>query len=141
MASDLVLTGHSHTYERSHLIDGHYGFSETFSEAMKVDPGDGAETGDGAYQKSGTIGAPHEGTVYAVAGASGRAGVGGILDAIDFGLLEPSLDHPTMVVNRKELGSMVLDIYGNRLDAKYLETDGRITDDFTILKGPDITFS
>ena len=32
---DLVLTGHSHSYERSYLIDGHYGASSTFTEAMK----------------------------------------------------------------------------------------------------------
>ena len=32
---DLVLTGHSHSYERSYLIDGHYGTSSTFTQAMK----------------------------------------------------------------------------------------------------------
>ena len=28
---DLVLTGHSHSYERSFLIDGHYGIASTFT--------------------------------------------------------------------------------------------------------------
>ena len=28
---DLVLSGHSHAYERSVLLDGHYGDSSTFS--------------------------------------------------------------------------------------------------------------
>src|SRR5439155_1634246 len=32
---DLVLCGHSHSYERSFLIDGHYGDSTTFSAAME----------------------------------------------------------------------------------------------------------
>ena len=30
---DLVLSGHSHSYERSFLIDGHYGTSSTFTSA------------------------------------------------------------------------------------------------------------
>ncbi len=32
------------------------------------------------------------------------------------------------------MGSFVMDIYKNRLDGKYLKTDGTIADDFTILK-------
>ena len=69
---DLVLTGHSHSYERSYLIDGHYGRSDTFTDAMKKSPGDGSATGDGAYQKPATVGAPHAGAVYAVAGTAGK---------------------------------------------------------------------
>src|SRR5262249_8268236 len=38
---DLVLTGHSHSYERSFLVNGHYGPSTTLTSAMKVDSGDG----------------------------------------------------------------------------------------------------
>ena len=40
---DLVLTGHSHSYERSFLIDGHYGVSSTFTAAMKKDAGSGRD--------------------------------------------------------------------------------------------------
>src|SRR6185369_11675045 len=40
---DLVLTGHSHSYERSFLIDGHYGSSATFTSSMKKDGGSGRE--------------------------------------------------------------------------------------------------
>jgi hypothetical protein len=36
---DLVLCGHSHSYERSYLIDGHYGTSSTFTSANKIDGG------------------------------------------------------------------------------------------------------
>ena len=51
---DLVLSGHSHTYERSFLLDGHYGDSSTFDPgAMVLDGGDGDPAGDGAYVKSG----------------------------------------------------------------------------------------
>ena len=123
---DLVLTGHSHSYERSYFIDSHYGLSETFTDAMKKDPGDGKETGDGAYRKSDTVGAPNGGAVYAVAGSSGKRGRG-------------PLNHPAMVDGIYTWGSMVLDVNGNRLDAMFLESTGTILDNFTILKGPDTT--
>ena len=119
---DLVLTGHTHAYERSYLIDGHYGLSDTFTDALKKNSGDGSATGDGAYQKPATVGAPHAGAVYVVAGNAGVIKTGG------------SLDHPAMAVSFWILGSMVLDVNGNRLDAKFLGSTGDIWDDFTILK-------
>jgi hypothetical protein len=119
---DLVLTGHSHSYERSFLIDGHYGSSSTFTSAMKVNGGSGREDGTGAYLKP-TVGpAPHEGTVYAVAGSSGQASGG-------------ALNHPAMFVSLNVLGSMVLDVDGNRLDARFIDNVGATRDHFTILKG------
>ena len=36
---DLVLTGHSHVYERSCLLDGHYKTSNMLSNSMKLDAG------------------------------------------------------------------------------------------------------
>jgi hypothetical protein len=54
---DLVLCGHSHSYERSFFINGHYGTSDTFySPTHVVQSGDGKAGGDGAYMKSGTSG-------------------------------------------------------------------------------------
>lgn len=75
---DVVLGGHSHSYERSVLLDGHYGLSSTLTAAMKKDAGDGREDGTGAYRKPSAGPAPHEGTVYVVAGSSGQIG-GGLL--------------------------------------------------------------
>ena len=124
---DLVLTGHTHAYERSYLIDGHYGLSDTFTDALKKNSGDGSATGDGAYQKPATVGAPHAGAVYVVAGNAGVIKTGG------------SLDHPAMAVSFWILGSMVLDVNGNRLDAIFLGSTGDIWDAFTILKLPDTT--
>ena len=126
---DLVLTGHSHSYERSYLVDGHYGLSDTFTDALKKNSGDGSATGDGAYQKPATVGAPHAGAVYVVAGTAGLIKTGG------------SLDHPAMPVSFRILGSMVLDVNGNRLDAKFLDSTGNIRDDFTILKLPEVSGS
>jgi tetratricopeptide (TPR) repeat protein len=122
---DLVLTGHSHSYERSLLLDGHYGLSGTLVPAMVVDGGDGREGGDGAYGKL-TLGrGPHEGTVYAVAGSSGQISGG-------------TLDHPAMFVSLNVLGSMVLDFDGSRLDARFLNSTGAVEDSFTVIKGPPV---
>jgi len=120
---DLVLSGHSHSYERSFLIDGHYGVSSTFTSAMKKNSGGGRENIDGAYRKSAlSPNLPNEGAVYAVAGSSGRIS-GGLLN------------HPAMFVSLNNLGSMILDINNDRLDAKFLRENGTIADYFTIIKG------
>ena len=119
---DLVLAGHSHNYERSFLIDGHYGTSATFTNAMKKDGGSGRADGTGAYNKS-TLGpGPHEGAVYAVAGSSGQTSGG-------------PLNHPAMFISLNNLGSMVLDVNGDTLDAKFLRENGAIADYFRIVKG------
>jgi hypothetical protein len=129
---DLVLTGHSHSYERSFLLDGHYGTSDTLVETMKVDGGDGREDGDGAYEKvvRGAVpySGPGDGIVYAVVGTSGR-------------VLGGPLDHPAMYISLNQLGSLVVDVDGDRLDAWFLDDScgapgctTSIQDYFTIIK-------
>src|SRR6185295_1704663 len=66
---DVVFNGHSHNYERSYFIDGHYGLSGTFNDSFKVDLGDGDPAGDGAYRKVDVGPSPHTGTVYVVNGS------------------------------------------------------------------------
>ena len=122
---DLVLSGHSHSYERSFLIDGHYGLSSTFTAGMKKDGGSGREAGTGVYHKPTAGPAPHDGAVYAVAGSSGQIGGG-------------PLNHPAMYVSLNVLGSMVIDVVNDRLDAKFIDNSptGTVRDYFTIVKGP-----
>jgi hypothetical protein len=98
---DLVLCGHSHSYERSPLLDGHYGFSSSFTAEMSLDSGDGQPGGDGPYRKATVGSAPHEGAVYVVAGSSSE-------------VRPATLNHPAMKVNLLELGSLVLDVDGTR---------------------------
>jgi len=119
---DLVLTGHSHSYERSYLLDRHYGRSSTLTAGMKKDAGDGRTStgGDGAYQKPAGL-QPHEGAVYSVVGSSAKLSSG-------------SLNHPAMVVSLYRLGSLVIDVDGRQLSAKFLDENGTVRDDFTILK-------
>ena len=117
---DLVLSGHSHAYERSFLLDGLYD-SSTPAAANIIDKGDGDESGDGAYTKPGGISA-HKGAVYVVAGSSGKTSGG-------------SLDHPVMISSLNELGSLVIDVDDNRMDVRFLRETGAIDDGFTVLKG------
>jgi len=112
---DLVLSGHSHTYERSFLINGHYGLSDSLTPAMIIDRGDAQSI----YTKQGD--GPHSGTVYVVAGTSSQTDEG-------------DLDHPVMRLSLAKLGSMVINVQGNRLDAIFLDKNSSPADHFTIIK-------
>ena len=120
---DLHLSGHSHSYERSVLIDGHYGDSSTFSAAThEVDGGDGDPLGDGSYVKP-TLGpSAHEGTVYSVVGSSSKNSGGLTL-------------HAAMQVAINYEGSLLFDVDGNVLDGYWIDRDGVIGDVFQIVKG------
>ena len=122
---DLVLSGHSHSYERSYLLDQHYGVSGTLNSSMILDSGDGRDDSDGPYFKP-TLGpASHEGTVYVVAGSSGKTSNG-------------SLNHPAMFTSMKVLGSVALDVDHNRLDAIFIDDNGDHLDYFTMFKGSTV---
>jgi len=127
---DLVLCGHSHNYERSFLIDGHYGYANTFVPTMAKDGGSGREDDSGAYLKTSSGPAAHEGAIYSVVGSSTWVTPGH--PGIPAGKY---LKHPAMFTGLAKLGSLVLDVSTNRLDAKFLRENGAIDDYFTILKG------
>lgn len=69
---DLVLTGHSHMYERSYLVDCHYGTSDLLKPEMIL------SRNKQHYQKRSRGKGVHEGTVYAVVGSTARADYGPI---------------------------------------------------------------
>lgn len=123
---DLVLCGHSHNYERSYLLNGHYGKTGTLLPGMLVDAGNGRTNGTGAYRKTGPGPSANQGAVYVVAGSSGWA------------TPTVGLNHPAMFIGLQRLGSMVIDVDGNRLDALFLRETGAIDDSFTIIKSPRI---
>ncbi|WP_435354182.1 metallophosphoesterase [Emticicia sp. SJ17W-69] len=119
---DLVLSGHSHVYERSFLIKGHTGHSMTFDPRIHV-----VQNVNGKYDKN--IGSrpiinKDEGTVYCVVGSAGR---------LDWnGDTEP---HPTSVYSNYTIGgSLLLTIDNNRLDARWVCADGVVRDNFSIFK-------
>ncbi len=117
---DLILSGHSHSYERSKLIHGHYGYSPTYDPALHdIDGGDGRLDGDGFYQKN----AAEEGIVYIVSGSAGQAKHVG--------------DHPVMYYAKKKMGTSILEVDGSQMGIKFLNIDGEIEDYLTLVKlGP-----
>ena len=118
---DLVLSGHSHAYERSFLLNGHYGLSSSLTPTMRKDSGTGRTNDTGAYIKSAVGPAANLGAVYVVAGSSGFATSG-------------AMNHPAMCVSYLRMGSLVLDVNGHRLDAAFIRETGAIDDYFTIQK-------
>ncbi len=124
---DLVLSGHSHSYERSYLLNGHYGNASTFNMSTNtVGPtgsGDGKSDGNGAYEKttSGTV--ADKGAVYITTGSAGK-------------ITNGDLNHNAMYYSVAELGSCALEVTGNTMDVKFIRETGVIEDYFTIVKDP-----
>jgi len=115
---DLVLSGHSHSYERSFLIDSQYGLSTTLSSTNIVDGGSGRDPSP--YQKpSGAV--AHQGAVYTVAGSSGQISGG-------------ALNHPVMYISLNVLGSVIVDVLTNRMNVSFLDSTAVVRDYFSILK-------
>lgn len=120
---DVVLTGHSHIYERSMLMDGAYG-TPTVSENVILDDGDGDPDGDGAYRKSKGIHA-HEGTVQIVTGNGGQS-------------LGRSGTMPVMRRIVLEHGSVLMDVKGDTLTARMINSEGAESDLFSMTKNAKV---
>lgn len=114
---DLVLNGHSHVYERSFPIQGHYGFSETFLPEMKRFDHLGHYPNDCGYRMKGS----KKGTIYLTAGTGGMLGYG-------------QLGYPSTAVDFIQAGSMVLDFNDNRLEVKMVNEFLVVKDSFTVFK-------
>ena len=114
---DLVLAGHSHMYERSHLLDCHYATSSRLDRKASLRPPE-AGTPPMPYRKRP---GPHSGTIYAVVGSSSKVDQG-------------PLDHPVMAVSEARVGVLVVDIAGNTLTGRYLRADGSLGDRFRLIR-------
>ena len=111
---DLVLSGHSHGYERSKLILNHLGKSDTFKQInilqdRKTD-----------YIKS-LREKKNSGTIYQVCGSSAKLGTA-------------TYNHPALPYSIAELGSLIIELTQTTLTSKFLNIDGTIADEFTITK-------
>lgn len=122
---DLVLNGHSHDYERTRLIKGHYGMANTFDPAKH-----NVSNSSGRYD-GGNNAAPYikdsirnTGTVYVVSGSAGKLG----------GKQKVYPHNAMYFADADHGGSSLLEIQGNRLDLKWICADGTIRDQFTIMK-------
>jgi len=124
---DLVLTGHSHIYERSMLIDAAYD-TPTTAENHVLDDGDGnakSKGGDGSYQKSPGLN-PNEGDVQVVTGHGGQ------------GLGRRGYS-PVMRQSILEHGSTLVSVNKDTLSAIMLDKTGRVADQFQIVKKQAVT--
>jgi hypothetical protein len=121
---DLTLTGHSHIYERSMLMDGAYA-TPTIAPGVILDDGDGDPAGNGGYRKSAGL-RPHEGSVSVVAGHGGTT-------------LGRKGTMPVMRQIILEHGSVLLDIDGDTLTGIMLNKNGETRDVFSIVKQGTVT--
>lgn len=123
---DLILCGHSHDYERSKLMKGHYGNEASFNASTHHLSSSSAKY-DGSsnscpYHKNQSN--AYEGTVYIVAGSAGQLGG-----------TQASFPHNAMYYSdATNGGSLVLEVEDNRLDGKWVCADGAIRDKFTMVK-------
>lgn len=121
---DLILNGHSHSYERSMLIDGHYGDSQTFGSIHTKDAGSGNYPVDCPYHKNAAESTSHNGAVYCVMGNSGKTSG-----------TDSEWPHPVMFsYTASEVGAIILNVKDNRLDASFHTANQTIFDHFTIVK-------
>ena len=121
---DLVLCGHSHSYERSRLMKGHYGMEETFDSTMHLLSSSSALYDGSASSCPYIKDSSNKGTVYVVSGSSG---------ALDYS--QKAFPHNAMQYSDVSVGgSCILEIEANRLDLKWIAADGIIRDKFTMMK-------
>lgn len=119
---DLVIAGHSHAYERSYLLNGNYDTSDTLTPSMILDGGNGNASVDGEYRKAMTGQVANQGAIYVVAG-NGAA------------LQSGPLNHPVMATSLYVMGSLILDVQGNLLEGRMLDSNGAFRDAFNLHKG------
>jgi len=123
---DLVLCGHSHVYERSYLIKGHTGKSWSFNPVQHaIQYRAGIPDDDGPYVKYIDGDSVNIGTIYVVSGNGGSNED------------EATLNHKAMYIGDAGsgvCGSLVVDVEGNRVDVRYLKSNGEIGDHFAVEK-------
>lgn len=126
---DLILCGHSHDYERSKLMKGHYGVESSFSAAdhnISQSSGkyDGSPDSCPYLKKS----SDNQGTVYVVAGSAGQ-----------LGSTKAGYPHDALpMADSQHGGALLLEVEGKRLDAKWIASDGLVRDQFTIVKDANV---
>lgn len=122
---DLVMNGHDHNYQRSYLINGHYGGKSSFTAANLINGTSGKDSLGEAYIKYTDGPLAGKGAVYVVEGNSSE------------GNSYSPIDHPAIYYGQACntcFGSLIVDVNGDRLDAYYLTSTDSILDQFTIKK-------
>jgi hypothetical protein len=114
---DLVLAGHSHVYERTKPLRGHFGINDSFDEATQVVA---TEKAPNQY----VVGKKGQGVIYVVNGSGSR--LGGRMPGFPL--------KSAVYVNTEVGGSMIIDVSKSKFDAKWVAADGQVRDQFVIEK-------
>lgn len=121
---DFVFCGHSHSYERSKLMRGHFGYENTFNSTQHHLSTSSAHYNGSPNSCPYIKESQNKGTVYIVAGSAGS--LGGQQD---------SFPHNAMYFsNTTDGGSLIMDVEANRAEFRWLCADGVIRDSFTVFK-------
>ncbi len=119
---DMVISGHSHGYERSWFMLCNYKDSTQFNRRYIQDRGDNEQQVKMIYRKKSLQREALSGTIYMVMGSSAK-------------MDEAQYNHPVMPLSLKQTGSVVLDIEDNKLTSNFLTSDFTVNDRFQIIKG------
>ncbi len=123
---DLLITGHSHVYERSFLVNGFYGLPADFNAAQHVVDGSSGKLSEGTpYIKYFDGPEPNLGTLHVVQGNSGSSES------------DAGMEHPVMYYGSgcdTCIGSTMLQAHGDTLSGYYLTGYGEVLDEWTIIK-------
>ena len=146
---DVVFSGHSHTYERSWYVRGHYGLSETFDPTIHAMVDDGGKPTYGQmndpYVKTRQFTQKENRVVYTVAGNAGHTNHRNpCREGQRYGCTKSDwLQHP---VHRDfdtkkphfqprgiaKIGSVVLTATEDELRSEFIDDDGEVLDYFVI---------
>lgn len=122
---DLVISGHSHNYERSYLLNGYYGDEASFDPVLHAlstsSRGQDEDEKTTPYIIAGN--SSRRGTIYVVAGSSGASG-----------RVQEGYPHNAMPFSQNTGGMFYFEVQGTRLDARFIRKNGTIGDRFTIVK-------
>jgi acid phosphatase type 7 len=115
---DLAIMGHSHVYERTHPMRGHLGKDDTFSATQHVFAPSNS-TSEYNLKKG-----ESQGTIYIVNGSGGQLGG-----------KQPGFPLNSAIYTNTEIGgSMIIDVEGRKLNAKWIASNGQVLDKFIITK-------
>lgn len=114
---DVVIAGHSHVYERSFPMRGHYGVNDTFDANQHV---------VAKEQKANhfTVGPKGQGVIYVVSGSGGK--VGGQRPGYPM--------KSSAYANNTIGGSVLFDVSQHTFALKWIQSDGVVGDQFVIEK-------
>lgn len=126
---DMIMCGHSHDYERSYLLKGHFGNELSFNLSQHAVSNSSAKY-DGSNNSCPYLtntGLINHGTVYVVSGSSGADGV-----------VQAGYPHNALPFSVDDGGMFYFEVENNRLDARFIRKNGVIADNFTIMKNVSV---